>query len=261
MPPKKNAKETNKNGKRKYAGGKQSASKKMKPAQYFGKDMGDEVKVVDVPLVNITPINVGASNAGWSLVNDIRSGPGVFERIGNKVALKSLYITGSFYIDNTAAYTPIRFQNADYLRFVVVFDFQPVGAMPSGADVFSNIEQNGTVGTDEGTYTMLNINNRERFKILADERIATPPFVFRVDAATGNYALDIGAASSPSLMIQRYIKLKGYHTVFKASSDNPTIADLSSGAIYVGVFGNTNATGTNQPWRFSGTSRLRYMDN
>lgn len=99
----------------------------------------------------------------------------------------------------------------------------------------------------------LNPNNRDRFKILWDKQFAFGPI--KVDnTATQSYSW----AQGPSVYSVKYFKKLNLEMIFNAGSAG-TIADVTSGALYLLTIGTT-AAGTNTDADFIVTTRVRFDD-
>lgn len=161
-------------------------------------------------------------------------------RIGRKITLSSFYIRG--YIQSQkagapASSTPTPTQQA---RLIVFCDLQPNGAVPAVADLL--VESN--------SMSQLNLNNRDRFKIYYDKEFIFDPFIYNTTATQA-----VASASRQAYNVKRFKRIK-LETVFQANGG--TIADISSGALYMLWIGST-ATGVDDINAVVST-RVRYLD-
>jgi len=163
----------------------------------------DILPVADV--FNMTSAVAGAEPAvftGITEVNLVRQGPTFYQRIGNKIHMRSLSIT----------FTPaVATSNGVInLRYMVVYDKQPNGAFPALTDVLQ-INDTGNVVF----HSSMNIANRSRFSILRDK------------------FMTFSTIERSSAIVKDYIKL--YHdTEFKANGG--TIGDIATGALFFIAF-------------------------
>jgi len=136
------------------------------------------------------------------------------------------------------------------MRIVVVWDKQPSGAaIPAFDTIFGITAQDGTESCPN-IFCQPKYDNMDRFRVLKDMVFDVKPEGF------------IGQGSAPNTVqmqqVDCYVKLGLLETVFSGQSAPMTIADISTGALYVYfrvVNNNSEATAL-----FIGTSRLRYAD-
>lgn len=205
--------------------------------------MKGEVKCLDNPQALYT-LNTTASITAQNL---IRAGSSFFNRIGRKVNLKSL--------EFKAYVQPIRtVASQDYLRVMIVYDHQTNGTAPSISDIIQDIDQAGSATVN--AQSSPNLNNRDRFRILYDEKILAPSITVTAGVTTNLGPVD---PVQKTFEISRFIKLKGLHTQYKADSSPAVVGDIATGGLFLVTFGNI-ATG-NEGWQLTSSSRLRYYDN
>ena len=133
---------------------------------------------------------------------------------------------------------------------VVVYDKQPSGVLPTFDTIFGLTQPDGT---EASTFLApLRYDNTERFIVLKDTKWNCNPE--GVPAAGGSII-------SPQYKIDEYVRVN-LDSVFSGQSSPQTIADISSGALYVIFRCDQNTTGV-----FTATitadsfGRLRYVDN
>lgn len=206
---------------------------------------GPEVKTVDVKVTN----QVFNTTGSIALLNGIAEGTSFFNRIGRRVAMKSLQISGSID-DNTATGTPVN--DSEYLRMLVIYDRQNNGGTPALADILQDVDNAGTTTTD--AYSGLNMNNSDRFKVLMDNRV----FIAndQVSTATQNLSVSVAnlAAGSGEVSIKRFIKLNGLEAHFGAST--AAVASCQTGAIWMVLVSSAGSM-----LQANLRCRLRYWDN
>jgi len=202
-----------------------------------------ELKGVD------SQVNVGNvlattnTNADIFPINLVQQGAGSWNRVGRKIRMKSLRIKG---ICQYSLVTSVNtFSNST--RMFVVYDRQPSSAtVPTFDQIFGGTDQ---TGAEASTFlSNLRYDNTERFVVLKDEVFNSKNNVFNAaNTAESQMAFDV------------YIKLKGLMTVFSGQSAPMTIADISSGAIYIGFRGEANSAANFATIKDS-VVRLRYYD-
>lgn len=187
-----------------------------------------EKKVVD------TTIAAYAANTTGSitLINGAASGADFTQRIGRKQKNVSIQTRGSIAADATGP------TNAQMARFMMVYDCQPNGALPAITDVL--LEATAT--------SMMNLNNRDRFKVIWDKQFALAPFNTAAAAPVA-----VGGPSSHQLNVFRKIDLE---TVYDGTTAG--IADIQTGSIFFLSIG-TAAAGTGDAQMLA-SHRVRFTD-
>ena len=195
-----------------------------------------EIKAVDVSQANYA-LDTSGTVTCLSLAN---TGTSFFNRIGRRIKLASVQITGN--IANTGATA-----TAGVLRIIIVYDKQSNGALPSYADVITSVVQAGT--TTSGHLDGPNQNNRDRFKILVDRKIHVP-------TVTTSVANGFPSPDSNDTRVHIYKRLN--HTVqFKGDTNPTTIADISTGSLIMLTVG-PGAPGT--AWTMTASIRTKFYD-
>lgn len=191
------------------------------------------------------------TNDGIDVVNAIDPGSASYNRIGRKIHMKSLRIKGT---------VQTRFVNeptdgdlvGNSVRIVVVYDKQPSDVLPSFDDIFGRTVQDGT----ESTVFLDNLryDNTGRFKVLHDEVMCMNPQLF-------NNAGGSDDAHYTLCYFDKYIDLKNKVTVYSGQSIPTTIADISTGALYVIARARNDSNAETESYVRNQIARLRYVDN
>lgn len=167
-----------------------------------------------------------------ALVNGCARGDDINERIGRQITMRSIQAT--ILIRSTgAAGTP------HVGRVLLVYDRQCNAAALTAANVLA------TVGSAQAVVTMRNLENRNRFSILMDRRVS---FSANMGGA--------GVGMDNTRMVQFYRKLN--HPVAYNNGDAGSIADITSGSLYLVMVTDTNVA-ADEP-EFSYQTRVRYTD-
>jgi len=200
--------------------------------------------------LDLNPIIATTStNASSFVVNLVQQGSGSWNRVGRKILNKTLRIKGHILVQSTPTFATGS-SNSLLVRIVAVWDQQPSGAaIPTFDAIFGITDQTGA----EATNSILDpprYDNMDRFKVLLD-RAYTPADTFVPAFGTG----PVGQENIP---VDEFIKLGGKETVFSGQSSPMTIADISTGAIYVYLRATQN--GSTVISTFTGVARLRYMN-
>ena len=183
-----------------------------------------ELKGMDTALT-LTALEESTNTNGDIIVaNLVLPGSGSWNRIGRKIKMKSLRIWGSFKAvflnDPTTGNI-----DGNIVRMVVVYDKNPnSGAIPTFDTIFGGTAQDGTEST--AYLDPLKYDNMGRFQILKDCRYnLNPPGGQNASGGTTDYV-------SIFWNFDEYVKV-GRETIYSGQSDPQTIADISSGALYV----------------------------
>lgn len=220
------------------------------PAAFYGRSSlrQGELKSVDVP----TTTNLISTTATFTLLNGVQTGNAFYNRVGNRIQMKSLYLTGSYRDSGLAAGAPI------YTRVMVIYDRAPAiasgaGAFPAIATVLSSYDNAGAITSTVLDHMNPNLSNR--FVMLMDQRL-TGGLDSRAAGQTN--PLDQTIYDYEVHQTKRFIKLRGLETQYITSTNPAAIGDISAGGLYLVTFGNTAAA--TAPYNFVWTSRLRYYD-
>jgi len=214
-----------------------------------------ELKCVD------WPIKVGniirweqplSATANFALINGVQEGSAYYNRVGRKIVLKSLHVTGQV---QTLANLGIIDDGGFYGRLLIVYDRQPEGVIPAIATVLSDYDQTGA--TASTPISGLNPTNAERFLILRDLRFAFSSTDNQNGSLT-NIELQTTDYTTNRVNVNEYIRLNNLETTYKSDADPATIANVSAGAIYAITFGTS--ADANAVYGVSIKARLRYTD-
>lgn len=201
-----------------------------------------EVKAVDLPLANYALNQTGSVTT----LNLVSTGSSFFNRIGRRIELKSIRISGSVQLLATAN------ASADYGRIMIIYDRQTNGAIPTLADILQDTTQAGVNNTD--AFSNLNLNNRDRFTILRDLRLYLPGMSAAAGFSTYQTQSD---PVEPTFNIDLFVKLRGLVTQYKADSSPSVIGDIATGGLFLLTFGS-KVTGQ---YVAQLTTRLRFNDS
>lgn len=158
-------------------------------------------------------------------------------RIGRKIMLKSCYIRGRVYLESITAAQ----NNPQQARMMIVYDQQPNGVAPAITDLL--VESLPT--------SQLNLNNRDRFKILCDKE-----YVFDWSIYSNTATQAVATAGRCIHLVKKYKKLN-LETIFNAVNGG-SIADIASGALFMVWIGSV-VTGSTDCNAYVST-RVRYSD-
>lgn len=162
-------------------------------------------------------------------------------RIGRKVILKSVYIRGRV-LTETASAGVEAVVSAQQGRMIIFIDMQPNGAAPAVTDLL----------VEATPSSQLNLNNRDRFRIVSDSQYVFDPYYFNSSTATQTYS----STANQIKNVKKYKKLN-LEMIFNGVNGG-TIADITSGALYMFWIGSKAASATDINAILS--TRVRYMD-
>lgn len=195
---------------------------------------------------------LAATSAAPTLGNPVE-GSSFYNRIGRRIRMKSLQITGTIRPSNgNAAAVPDQFG-----RLLVIYDRQPNGALPSLADIITNYDEAGTTGST--AHAGINLNNRSRFVVLRDRRFYLPPLGINGATPAAQQGVTMVPTDDTSFLFREFIKLGGLETQYKASTATGPIGDISTGSLIIATVSTADANATSA-WRFTGNVRLRFED-
>lgn len=203
---------------------------------------GYQINSKEQKVSDVSPASISVDTGGvFTLLHAPQPGTDMTNRIGRKTCPRSIQIRAQVNVTPAATGTPVVCA-AQTARWILFVDFQPSGAAPAVTDLL----------TAASPFAHINLNNRDRFKILRDKIFPMGP-VFFSDTATQSYITGENMCKSFKL----FKRLQGIETIFNTGSAG-TIADISSGALFSLWIGSV-AAGTNDCVAVQ-TSRVRFDD-
>lgn len=212
---------------------------------------GSEYKFVDTTLgfgggpgLTYTVVQP-VSGVQFFLLNGLATGTSSYQRVGSKINMKSLYWCVNFgmcAVDADPA-TDIATLNTP-VRFMIVYDKQANGAQFAITDLLNTTAGvgNGARGID--TCSPNNLNNRDRFIVLADKR-----FVLQSEGTSAR-------------TIKKYKKLNT-QVCYTNGAGVGGISEITSGSLYAVVFRDAEMNNQLDPAltvTMNGLIRLRFQD-
>jgi len=162
---------------------------------------------------------------GLVLLNGVATGTDFNNRIGRRIAIKSLEVS--------LQHAPVT-MTTDYvtenLRIMIIHDSDVNGIAPTVATILGNPTE------------FRNLNYEGRYKVLADIRVCAA------------YRATQGIASNAVQVHQRYIPLHGEVTWFQGTG--AAITDIQSGGLYCLLVGSTGTQ-----FGYALNTRIRYTDS
>lgn len=243
-------------------GTKTKTSNKKKKTSNFSKKMAPKKNATEIKAIDTGTLNGGSylylqasstSSANVvALLNNPINGTSFFNRIGNKIHMKSLKLS-FFVIPSYQKQT-----GSDYCSVAVVYDKQPNGALPVWKDVFMTQESVATTNYSNAA-SQVNLLNRERFKVLIHDSFLLPPNTPAEDStAEDNQAKVLTDYDNPAH--KEYFIPLGLDTIFKGSTTTGgDIGDISTGSLLLMVQGTYAATFNGYNLEYQ--SRVRFYDS
>jgi len=209
-----------------------------------------EKKGMDTLIGSATIIDTTTTNGSCTVLNLVQQGSGSWNRIGRQIYLKSVRIRGVINCAITTTTTPWS-TSTSTCRMVLVWDKQPSGGtIPTWDTIFGVTAQDGT---ESSTVTSnLRYDNMGRFQVLRDVILTCENIQSNLAVNANNVAAD--------MQIDEYVKLGNRTTIYQGQNTPMTIADISTGALY--LFFRDCSTGTANTWTtgLDLNARLRYTD-
>lgn len=206
--------------------------------------LAGDTKALDVPIAS----TVLTAAAQYTCLNLIQTGAGFYNRLGNRIILKSLEIKLALEPSNVVN----QGYDATWVRILFVYDRQTNGANPGASDVLQDTLQDGTnVAT---AYSGINLGNSRRFTVIRDYQIECPDFT--TDANGFATASVIDQQNFKTKIHDFSTKVKGMVTMYKAASNPAVVGDIATG----GLFMMTCIAGAANSWSIEGKMRLRFDD-
>ena len=212
---------------------------------------GGELKGVDTSLdVSYGVDSTTGDNSDIILVNAPVPGTASYNRIGRKIKMESLRIRG--FIDYRYVNSPSSGDvDSNAIRITVVYDKQPSEVLPKFDEIF------GSTFADAAETSIITDNlrydNTNRFKVISDETMCLNPQLWNGNGGTTDTTFQ-------KYFFDKYIKLKGKITVFSGQSAPTTIADISSGGLYVVFRADRDSANASNLSITKATARLRFYD-
>lgn len=185
----------------------------------------DELKYIDT-----TSTGTVNGTGSLTLLNGIAQGQDINQRIGRKVNLKSIFFRLDLYPATTAS-SP----TGDIVRILVIYDCQTNSSAPGIGNILVSPQY----------LAPMNLDYRDRFKILIDKHVTMPANVYTTGALTSGEGMP---------KICKVWKRLNMDEVFNGTA--ATIGSIATGSIYLLLLAlGTNVTTANM-W-----CRIRYTDS
>jgi len=146
------------------------------------------------------------STGDVTFINGVATGTDFTDRVGRKIYMKSISIRFHIVPATTSQAT------GNYVRLLVIYDSQTNGAAPLVADVLRSASY----------LSHMNLNNRDRFKILMDKTFCMNCTTYTAGALT---------AGSPVPKKFNLYKKLSHEVIFQGTAN--TVGSVATGGIFV----------------------------
>lgn len=217
-----------------------------------GMGIRGETKAIDVPSGLFAGAFAAGNNNSQSLTL-VQEGAGFWNRIGRKICMKSLQVTG-----NVNTVTPAGLHSEELCRYIIFYDKQPNGVAATWNQVVQAYDNAG--GVTNSCYDGVNLDNRDRFVILRDRKLSMPATNASGIPITSPYGASIGSfgakdASDGGSVVKEYIKLNNLEAQFNGTANPATVAQIATGNVGI-VFQGT----IGGQYVLTASYRLRFTD-
>jgi len=185
--------------------------------------LGPELKTVDVT----SGPSAFSTSGAVLLLNGVATGTDYNTRVGRKVLMKSMNFKLSTYINSACG-------TGETIRVMIIYDTQANGAAPTVANILQ------TAAWD----APMNLDNRDRFKVLYDKFKSVGAYNFTAGAIT------TGDFFSPLFKVYKKINLD-----VNFSGTGATIGSIATGSVYLLTI-SMNGSGVG----YYINSRIRFVD-
>jgi hypothetical protein len=188
---------------------------------------GRELKFIDVVQSNSLILSAGLV----TLLNGLAQGTDFNQRIGRKIVMTSiLWNHGYIPYDGTSS------PEGEIIRNMIIYDTQAnSGSTPAVTDILVSADP----------FSAMNLNNRDRFKVLFDKRITMNPVTYTGAALT---------AGAPVTKFMSKYKKCAHDVIF--SGTGATLGSIQTGSV-LGLVVSTN----NETTLLNQTTRIRFYDS
>lgn len=202
---------------------------------------GYRLNSVERKTFDINTVTIQVNTTGnFALLCAPQKGTDFNTRIGRKLTMRSFYVRGRVQIEAVGT-LPVGAIGPQMIRMIIFMDYQPNGAPPAVLDLLN----------EASPISQLNLNNRDRFKVLSEKVFVFDPYI-RVDTATQAMV----GFNRTVYGFKKYKSIKE-EVIFNAGNAG-TIADITSGALIMFWIGSQAAGGLDS--NAITTTRVRFTD-
>jgi len=208
-------------------------------------------KVVDGPTT--APYVIPPSNAAqFFLLNGVQEGTSKFNRIGDRIRMKSIQIFGKWVPRNDEAHEARVFG-----RLAIIYDRYPKGDVPNVNDIFQMFDETSQAVNNTYAWSPPNPTYSDRFIIVRDCK-----WNFTTNTPTSTNVMATLMMNNNTVEgndCSLYKKLSGLETQYLSTRNPIQISNIGTGALWFLIWGN-NPDVANAPGSFEWSWRLRFYD-
>jgi len=210
-------------------------------------------KVVDGPNQSGPYVTAPSVTEQFFLLNGIQEGTSKYNRIGDRVKMKSIQIMGKWIPRSSVPATESRI----YGRLAIIYDRYPKGAFPGINEVFQMYSETGAPIMGTMPWSPPNPVYSDRFIIVRDCK-----FNFTTNEPTSSNTMALFMMNNNTVEgndCSLYKKLNGLETQYLSTANPITVANIGTGTLLFLVWSNQAGT-DNAPGSFEWSYRLRFYD-
>lgn len=238
---------------------------------------------VDADVDNYCGLPINSASKNIQAINLITQGPGIFQRMGDTIKLKSARIRLGLRNTTVDPSDTIRFGTIvsgknDYTpnfmalqttgRLMLIYDKFPSSQSTYPQivpNILSIVAQDGTLVYNEPetlTFASLDVNSLERYTVLMDKILLFPGLGPFTQADITDIVRQGPTSFKEPYLIDEFIKLRELKTIYNGTSAHGkpiTINYIVTGGLYIVSYGsNYPAT---EPYYWAGVVRVRFLDD
>jgi len=212
-------------------------------------------KCVDGPNLAGPYVTQPTVAAQFFLLNGVQEGTSKFNRIGDRIRMKSIQIFGK-WVPRSSGSIPAT-ESRIYGRLAIVYDRYPKGAFPNENEIFQMYSETGAAIMGTNPWSPPNPVYSDRFIIIRDCK-----FNFTTNDPASSNTLALFMINNNTVEgndCSLYKKLNGLETQYLNTANPITVANVGTGTLLFVVW--SNQTGAdNIAGSFEWTYRLRFYD-
>lgn len=135
-----------------------------------------EMKWADVGSAELAPGDPqigGGASVGYALLNGVKEGTGPTQRIGRKIFMRNIQMTGMWLRNPFADANHIFPEHV--VNYAVIYDRQPTGVVPAFSDLYECVDTTGATQSDG--FVFKNMFNEQRFLFLKQDHFFVPQLI------------------------------------------------------------------------------------
>lgn len=199
----------------------------QRPAMVSGR--GPEKKVIDTASATYACDTTGSV----TFISGAAQGTDFNQCLGRKYNLVTVQLEGSLQVQDATV-------GGSHCRVMVIYDEQPNGAVPAITDILTASSSN----------SFMNLNNRDRFKVLFEQDVAL--------GGVSNVATQAFAGSPTTDVVKCFRKLSNLPVVRNGAATTAAITNYQTGTLLLVTIGDQAA---GEGYNFIGACRVRFIDN